>query len=57
VDPADPMVDRLTANKRPEELHPDRDRESFERIVSEHFRVVREADLPGGTRRLYHLDR
>ena len=57
VAPEDPMVGRLTANKRPEELHPGRDRESFDRLVSQHFRVVREADLPGGTRRLYHLSR
>lgn len=57
VGPDDPMVDRLTANKRPEELHPDRDRESFERLVSSHFRVARHTDLPGGTRRLYQLAR
>ncbi|HEX7100196.1 MAG TPA: methyltransferase [Acidimicrobiia bacterium] len=57
VAPEDPMVAQLTANKRPEELHADRDREAFERLVRRHFEVVREADLPGGTRRLYHLAR
>ncbi|MFP3914446.1 MAG: methyltransferase [Actinomycetota bacterium] len=57
VAPEDPMVARLTANKRPEELHPGRDRDSFERIVGALFRVVDRADLPGGTRHLYHLAR
>lgn len=57
VAPDDPMVGRLTANKRPEELHPDRDRASFELLVGEHFRVVDHLDLAGGTRRLYSLVR
>ncbi|HEX2154904.1 MAG TPA: methyltransferase [Acidimicrobiia bacterium] len=55
VAPDDPMVARLTANKRPEELHPERDRESFERLARSHFTIRDDADLPGGTRRLYHL--
>lgn len=55
VAPDDPMVERLTANKRPEELHADRTREDFERLASQWFTVVAEADMPGGTRRVYHL--
>jgi hypothetical protein len=57
VAPDDPMVARLTANKRPEELHPGRDRDSFERLVEDHFRITDRFDLPGGTRRLYSLVR
>lgn len=55
VAPDDPMVQRLTANKRPEELHPDRDRDSFERLVASSFDTVATLDLEGGTRRVYHL--
>jgi hypothetical protein len=55
VAPEDPMVARLTANKRPEELHPDRDRGGFERLAAVHFDTVADQDLEGGTRRLYHL--
>ena len=55
VAPEDPMVARLTANKRPEELHPDRDRGGFERMAAVHFDTVADQDLEGGTRRLYHL--
>lgn len=57
VAPEDPMVGRLTANKRPEELHPERDRESFERLAYEHFEIADRFDLAGGTRRLYRLVR
>ena len=57
VAPDDPMVGRLTANKREDELHADRDREGFERILERHFRTVDDTDLMGGTRRLYHLAR
>lgn len=55
VAPDDPMVRRLTANKRDEELHPDRDRAGFERLVSARFRVAEERGLSGDTRWLYHL--
>lgn len=55
VAPDDPMVARLTANKRPEELHTDRRREDFERIISDHFSVVSSVPLAGGTRQVYHL--
>jgi hypothetical protein len=57
VAPDDPMVARLTANKRPEELHPGRDRESFERLAEANFKIADRLDLPGGTRRLYSLVR
>lgn len=53
----DPMVARLTANKREDELHGDRSREDFERLVSAHFRIADQAALEGGTRHLYHLVR
>lgn len=55
VAPDDPMVGRLTANKREDELHPDRDRSGFEGLVADRFRTVADVDLEGGTRRLYHL--
>ena len=55
VAPEDPMVDKLTANKRPEELHTHRDRAGFERLVGERFRVAKALDLTGGTRVLYDL--
>ena len=55
VGPDDPMVARLTSNKRPEELHPDRDQAAFERLAAEHFATVTDQGLEGGTRRLYHL--
>ncbi|HJR91523.1 MAG TPA: methyltransferase [Acidimicrobiia bacterium] len=55
VGPDDPMVARLTSNKRPEELHPDRDQAAFERLAAEHFATVTDRGLEGGTRRLYHL--
>lgn len=57
VAPEDPMVARLTANKRPEELHPGRDRDSFERMIGGRFRVDDQVDLAGGTRSLYRLTR
>ncbi|HSJ34422.1 MAG TPA: methyltransferase [Acidimicrobiia bacterium] len=53
----DPMVSRLTANKREEELHRDRGQADFERLISTHFRIADQAGLEGGTRRLYHLVR
>ena len=56
VSPEDPMVGKLTANKRPEELHDDRDRAGFERLARDHFTVAGELELAGGTRRLYSLE-
>jgi hypothetical protein len=55
VAPDDPMVGRLTANKRHEELHGDRGRADFERLAGEHFEVAGEVELEGATRHLYHL--
>ena len=57
VAPDDPMVKRLTANKRPEELHANRDKDAFEELVAERFNVVSTLELEGGTRWVYHLDR
>lgn len=57
VAPDDPMVKRLTANKRPDELHPDRTREAFERLVSDQFGIESSRELEGGTRWVYHLSR
>ncbi len=56
VSPDDPMVERLTANKRDDELHPDRDRDAFDRLVAAHFRSGETLDLDGGTRRVYRLE-
>lgn len=55
VAPEDPMVARLTANKRSDELHVDRDRVGFERLVGLHFDTVDSRDLEGGTRAVFHL--
>ena len=55
VAPDDPMVARLTANKRPEELHPGRDRETFERLIGSLFSVDGQLALEGGTRWIYRL--
>ncbi|CAN5869947.1 nodulation protein NoeA [soil metagenome] len=55
VAPDDPMVGRLTANKRPEELHPGRLKEDFERLVATTFEVVASRPLEGETRQVYHL--
>jgi hypothetical protein len=57
VAPDDPMVGRLTANKRQAEIHPDRDRAAFERLARNSFTVLAAEGLPGGTRFLYHLER
>jgi hypothetical protein len=52
VDPADPMAQRLLANK-PSGLHDDYRREAFEHLLSERFQVERSQELPSGTRTLY----
>jgi hypothetical protein len=46
------MVQKLLAHKR-EGLHPDYEREFFERCLSEAFDVSRSEELPSGTRFLY----
>ena len=53
VDPADPMADRLLANK-PAGMHADYRREVFERLLGDRFDVVERQELPSGTRVLYH---
>jgi hypothetical protein len=53
VDPADPMADRLLANKPPG-MHGDYRREVFERLLESRFDVVEREELPSGTRALYH---
>ncbi|HEU4425806.1 MAG TPA: class I SAM-dependent methyltransferase [Pilimelia sp.] len=52
VDPADPMAQRLLANK-PAGLFPDYHREAFERALAERFTVAAREELPSGTRTLY----
>jgi SAM-dependent methyltransferase len=52
VDPDDPMARRLLANK-PAGMHGDYRRDTFERLVGEHFDVERRVELPSGTRTLY----
>jgi hypothetical protein len=55
VSPEDPMVERLTANKTTEELHPGRTRAEFEEILSGPFQVGATSELGGGVRVLYRL--
>jgi hypothetical protein len=50
----DPMVARLLAAKR-EGLHPDYERERFERLLGERFEVLRREELGSGTRHLYDV--
>jgi SAM-dependent methyltransferase len=52
VEPADPMAQRLLANK-PEGLFPDYRRDVFEKLLGERFTVEHRAELPSGTRTLY----
>lgn len=52
VDPADPMAQRLLANK-PAGLFGDYRREEFERVLAERFTIARRQELPSGTRTLY----
>jgi hypothetical protein len=53
VDPADPMADRLLANKPPG-MHGDYRREPFEQLLEARFEVIERQQLPSGTRTLYH---
>jgi SAM-dependent methyltransferase len=52
VDPADPMAQRLLANK-PAGMFGDYRREVFERVFEQRFRIERRQELPSGTRVLY----
>ncbi|WDT94402.1 class I SAM-dependent methyltransferase [Thermoleophilum album] len=49
----DPMVQKLLAGKRAG-LHPDYERERFERELRELFEIRKSVELPSGTRILYH---
>lgn len=51
----DVQVKRLLANK-PAGLFDDYRRETFERLLAERFRVLRQETLPGGTRTLYLVE-
>jgi hypothetical protein len=53
VDPADPMADRLLANKPPG-MHADYRRETFEHLLEARFDLIERQQLPSGTRTLYH---
>lgn len=52
VEPDDPMVMRLSRNRRPEEVH-EYESKLFEQLLSERFEVVDCRPLPSGTRSLY----
>jgi SAM-dependent methyltransferase len=52
VDPADPMAQRLLANK-PAGMFGDYRREVFERLLETRFTVTGRQELPSGTRALY----
>jgi SAM-dependent methyltransferase len=52
VDPADPMAQRLLANK-PAGLFGDYHRDRFERVLADRFTITRQQRLPSGTRTLY----
>jgi hypothetical protein len=53
VDRDDPMAATLLARKAPGS-NPDYERAHFERCLEEHFEIARRADVPPGTRTLYH---
>lgn len=55
VAPGDEMVRILTANKRSEELHRDRDEEGFRALLADSFEVLSERRLGSGTRALFEL--
>ena len=48
----DVMVQRLLLNK--DDTYTDYNRDSFERYLQQHYRIVARRELPGGTRFLYH---
>lgn len=51
----DPMVKRLTMNKRADEVHPSYDLGHLRKLLSEGFDVVSEQRLPSGHRTLLHV--
>lgn len=56
VSPEDAMVDKLTANKTEDELHPGRSRDQFEQMLAPHFNVAATQELGEGVRVLYDLE-
>ena len=55
VPPGDPMVELLSVNKRPHEVHGDYDEESLRRYLADRFVVEAEEALPECDRRLFLL--
>lgn len=55
VPPTDAMVVRMTANKRPHEIHRGYDEDSLRHHLAARFVIDREEELPGGGRRLFAL--
>ncbi|MDX1468452.1 MAG: hypothetical protein R3258_03865 [Acidimicrobiia bacterium] len=55
VSPDDEMVEVLTANKRVEELHEDRDEQGFRSILVDSFEILSETSLGSGSRVLFEL--
>ena len=51
----DPMVQRLLLNK--DDTYADYSRDAFEQYLERWFKIERRAELPGGTRTLYHAKR
>ncbi len=55
VPPGDPMVDALTANKRPHEIHADYTEDALRAYLTDRFVIEREEPVPGGNRTLFAL--
>jgi SAM-dependent methyltransferase len=55
VPPGDPMVELLSVNKRPHEIHADYDEESLRRYLVDRFVIETEEPLPECDRRLFLL--
>jgi SAM-dependent methyltransferase len=55
VPPGDPMVELLSVNKRPHEIHADYDEESLRRYLADRFVIDAEEALPECDRRLFLL--
>ncbi len=55
VPPGDPMVDALTANKRPHEIHADYTEDALRAYLADRFVIEREEPVPGGNRTLFAL--
>ena len=52
---SDPMVEKLTANKLPREIHPDYNEESLRSLLAGRFEIEREMKLPACERVLFAL--